>query len=108
MIKKLFRPAKVNHWDTVEKEVVDEIIFRTTNPRNRLMLELMARGGMRIGEVLNLKPRDIQGRKLLIGDPKSGKEVEVVFIPRKIANRLEEYVREKAIKPDQRIFPITD
>ena len=28
-----------------EKEVVDEIIFRTTNPRNRLMLELMARAG---------------------------------------------------------------
>ena len=37
MIKKLFRPAKANHWDTVEKEVVDEIIFRTTKPRNRLM-----------------------------------------------------------------------
>jgi integrase len=107
MIKKLFRPAKINHWNTVEKEVVDEIIFRTTNPRNRLMLELMARGGMRVGEVLNLTPRDIQGRKLVIGDPKSGKEAEVVFIPRKIANRLNEYVREKGIKPAQRIFPIT-
>jgi hypothetical protein len=30
----------------------DEIIFRTTNVRNRLIPELMARGGMRIGEVL--------------------------------------------------------
>ena len=107
MIKKLFRRAKVNHWETVEKEVVDEIIFRTTNPRNRLMLELMARGGMRVGEVLNLTPGDIQGRKLVIGDPKSGKEAEVVFIPRKIANRLNQYVREKEIKPAQRIFPIT-
>ena len=107
MIKKLFRRAKVNHWETVEKEVVDEIIFRTTNPRNRLMLELMARGGMRVGEVLNLTPGDIQGRKLVIGDPKSGKEAEVVFIPRKIANRLNEYVREKEIKPAQRILPIT-
>ena len=67
----------------------------------------MARGGMRIGEVLKLKPKDIQGRKLVIGDPKSGKEEEVVFIPRKIANRLKEYVREKGIKPAQRIFPIT-
>ena len=107
MIKKLFRPAKVNHWNTVEKEVVDEIIFRTTNPRNRLMLELMARGGMRVGEVLNLTPGDIQGRKLVIGDPKSGKEAEVDFIPRKIANRLREYVRDKGIKPEQSIFPIT-
>ncbi len=33
---------------------VDEIIFRTTKIRNRLILELMSRGGMRIGEVLKL------------------------------------------------------
>jgi site-specific recombinase XerD len=32
----------------------DEIISRTTNFRNRLILELMASGGMRIGEVLKL------------------------------------------------------
>jgi integrase len=50
----------------VDKETVDEIIFRTTNMRNRLMLELMARGGMRIGEVLNLRPADIQERSLAI------------------------------------------
>ena len=29
----------------------DEIIFKPTNPRNRIMLECMARGGMRVGEV---------------------------------------------------------
>ena len=50
---------------------------------NRLILELMARGGMRIGEVLKLRFCDIQGRKLVIKDPKSGKEQEVVFIPQK-------------------------
>jgi hypothetical protein len=44
MLRKLFRPAKIAHWTILEKEVVDEIIFRTTNPRNRLMLEFMARG----------------------------------------------------------------
>jgi hypothetical protein len=37
-------------WKIVDKETIDEIIFRTMNSRNRLMLELMARGGMRIGE----------------------------------------------------------
>ncbi len=45
------------HQGRLEKEVVDEIIFRTTNPRNRLMLELMARGGMRVSEVLKLRKR---------------------------------------------------
>jgi len=44
--------------------VVDEIIFRTDNLRNRVMLELMARGGMRIGEVLNLRVMDIADCKL--------------------------------------------
>ena len=46
MLKKLFRAKPSYNWDIIEKETVDEIIFRTSKPRNRLMLELMARGGM--------------------------------------------------------------
>ena len=49
MLRKLFRPRITVAWDVLEKETVDEIIFRTTKPRDRLLLELMARGGMRIG-----------------------------------------------------------
>ncbi|HDZ22937.1 MAG TPA: hypothetical protein ENH70_00175 [Desulfobacteraceae bacterium] len=43
ILKKLFRHVKPNHWKIVEKDVVDELIFRTEHPRNRLMLVLMAR-----------------------------------------------------------------
>jgi len=78
-LKKLFRAGKPNQLKIIEKDAVDEIIFGTQNPRNRLILELMARGGMRIGEVLKLIPIDIEDRKLIIRDPKSGKETEVVF-----------------------------
>ena len=53
MLRKLFRPKAIVNWDIIEKETGDEIIFRTNNVRNRLMLELMARGGMRVGEVLD-------------------------------------------------------
>ena len=88
MLKKLFRCGKPVQWDILEKETVDEIIFRTTKLRNRIMLELMARGGMRIGEVLKLAPKDIDEQKLTLRDPKSGKEEEVVFIPRRLAGRL--------------------
>ena len=77
------------------------------NARDRLILELMARGAMRVGEVLKLKPEHIEDRKLVLVDPKSGKEAEVVFIPQKVADRLKEYVRTKGIERDQRIFPIT-
>ncbi|MBW1672305.1 MAG: site-specific integrase [Deltaproteobacteria bacterium] len=107
ILKKLFKDPKPTHWKILEKELVDEIIFRTEDQRNRLMLELMARGGMRVGEVLKLTPRDIEDRKLILTDPKSGKEAEVVFIPQKVADRLKDYIRNKRIEPDQRIFPIT-
>jgi integrase len=76
MLRKLFRPKAVVHWDIIEKENVDEIIFRTDNVRNRLMLDLMACGGMRVGEVLRLTPATILDRKLILNDTKSGKEQE--------------------------------
>jgi len=58
-------------------------------------MELMARGGMRIGEVLKLTPNDIDDRKLIIQEPKSGREGEVVFIPRKLLLRLNDYVKDQ-------------
>ena len=106
MLRKLFRPKTIVHWDIIEKDTVDEIIFRTDNVRNRLMLELMARGGMRVGEVLKLTPADILDRKLILNDTKSGKEKELIFIPQKVADRLKEYVRVQKIAPNQMIFPI--
>ena len=107
MLKKRYRSPGPIHWTILEKEVMDEIIFRTIKPRNRLMLELMARGGMRIGQVLKLTPGDIEDRKLTLRTPKSGKEREIVFIPQKISDRLKEYITRKGIVPDQRIFPIS-
>ena len=88
VLRKLFRAAKTAQLKILEKDIVDEIIFRTQNLRNRLMLELMARSCMRIGEVLKLTPLDIDDRKAIIREPKSGKEVEVVFLPQKVADRL--------------------
>lgn len=73
-LRKLFKAGKPAQIKILEKDVVDEIIFRIRNLRNRLMLELMARSGMRIGEVLKLTPKDIEDRKAIIRDPKSGNE----------------------------------
>ena len=106
MLKKLFRAKPSYHWNIIEKETVDEVIFRTSKPRNRLMLELMARGGMRISEVLKLTSSDIQDRRLTLREPKSGREQEFIFIPQRIADRLKDYIRQKDIQSNQRIFPI--
>lgn len=105
--KGLFRKPKAQQWTILDKEIIDEAIYRTVHPRNRLMLELMARGGMRVSEVLGLRPSDINNGKLLLHVPKSGREQEIVFIPRKLSTRLDYYVRECNVGADQRIFPIT-
>ena len=71
------------------------------------MLELMARGGMRVGEVLKMRPMDIQGRKIILPSPKSGRSSEVAFIPQKVADRLKEYVNESGVAADRRLFPMS-
>jgi len=71
------------------------------------MLELMARGGMRIGEVLSLTPGDIQDSSLSIKNPKSGRAEETVYVPRKILVRLSEYVKANDFDANERIFPIS-
>ena len=83
------------------------MIFKIPKPRDRLMVELMARGGLRIGEVLKLRARDVEDQKLTLESPKSGKPREVVFIPQKIAQRLENYIRERGFDPHSRIFPLS-
>lgn len=106
MLRKIFRHSRGKQWTMPERETVDEMIFKTDKPRNRIMLELMARGGMRIGEVLKIRPMDIEDRKIILQEPKSGKESEVVYMPQKIADRLKEYVQKLQIKSFQRIFPL--
>jgi len=107
MLRKIFKDYRPIPWKIVEKETVDEIIFRTQDQRNRLILELMARGGMRIGEVLRLTPSDIDGGRINIQAPKSGRQTEVAFVPQKLAHRLGEYIRHRTVEPKERIFRIS-
>ncbi|MDA8171384.1 MAG: site-specific integrase [Nitrospiraceae bacterium] len=95
------RPRKI-----LDKETVDELIFNSRSVRDRLILELQARCGLRIGEVLNLRASDISGRKIIIEEPKSGRDAEVAFMPEHIATRLAEYVQSKQLSPGDRIFPL--
>ena len=49
---------------------------------------------------------DDKDRRLTLRDPKSGREQEFIFIPQRVADRLKDYIRQKDIQPNQRIFPI--
>jgi integrase/recombinase XerD len=56
--------------------------------------------------VLKLRMMDVEDCKLFLVSPKSGRQNEVVFIPKKVAARLREYIRTKNMTPDERVFPI--
>jgi integrase/recombinase XerD len=103
---KAFKSNQRRFRQILDKETVDEIIYNARSSRDRLILELQARCGLRIGEVLKLRVSDISGRKLLIKEPKSGKDVEVAFMPEHIAQRLSSYISEKGLTQDDRIFGI--
>jgi len=105
-LSKTFKAPAQTSRKILEKETVDEMIYNARNIRDRLILELQARCGLRIGELLKLKVSDVSDRKLTIMEPKSKKESEVAFMPEQIANRLREYIKGKQLSPGDTIFPM--
>ena len=105
-LAKTFRTPPQKVRKILEKEAVDEMIYNTHNLRDRLILELQARCGLRIGELLKLKVRDVDDRKLILRDPKSRKDSEIAFMPEQIANRLFEYIHIQNLSVEDTLFPI--
>jgi integrase len=106
MMAKQYKNPKPAARKILDKELVDQLIYSASSARDRLILELQARCGLRIGEVLKLRVADVMDRKLTIQEPKSGKESEIAFMPEQIAKRLAEYISGKNIGPDDRLFPV--
>ena len=101
LLSKTFRAPRVKQREIIGKEVVDEIIYRCRKTRDRLILELQARCGLRIGEVLGLRASDVNGRRLTLRRPKSGRDEESAFMPETLAGRLRDICRnpEPASRP---------
>jgi integrase/recombinase XerD len=106
VLSKTFRAPRMKQREIIGREVVDEIIYRCQKGRNRLILELQARCGLRIGEVLSLHTSDVNGRRLTIRRPKSGRDEESAFMPETLAGRVKTYIESGGLLPDQRLFPI--
>jgi integrase len=106
LLSKTFRMPRQIQRKILDRETVDEMVYSTTSARDRLIVELQARCGLRIGELLHLRVGDVSERRLTIQGPKSGKEAEIAFMPEQIANRLAEYVTTKGLQSDERLFPI--
>ncbi len=106
LLSKAFKRPKQVPRRILDKEMVEEMIYSAKNPRDRLIVELQARCGLRIGESLKIKVSDVTDRKLILREPKSGRESEVAFMPEQIAKRLEDYVKQRHLAPEDRLFPI--
>jgi integrase len=78
MLSKTFKNVSHRPRKILDKETVDELIFNSRTVRDRLILELQARCGLRIGEVLNLRVADVSGRKLTIQEPKAIRKAKEV------------------------------
>ena len=106
ILSKSFKMPRQTPRTILDKESVDEMIYNAKSLRDRLILELQARCGLRIGETLRLKVSDVSDRRLLLKEPKLGKEEEVAFMPEQVAKRLDEYIHKEALAGADRLFPI--
>ena len=99
LLSKSFKAPKQQPHKILDRETVDEMIYNTRKQRDRLILELQARCGLRKGS-------DVSDRTITLREPKSGKETERAYMPENVSRKLSDYVKEKAINGEDRIFPI--
>ena len=104
VMRKSFRLPRPKQREIIAKEIIDEVIFNSQNLRDRLILELQSRSGARIGEVLNIRVKDIDERKITVRNPKSGKDSEVIFMPEQVASRLRTYIQRRDLGEQDRVF----
>jgi integrase len=106
LLSKSFKAPKQPSHKILDRETVDEMIYDTKQQRDRLLLELQARCGLRIGELLKIRASDVSDRTIVLREPKSGKEIEMAYMPENVSRKLGEYIKEKVLQGEERIFPI--
>jgi len=106
LLRKSFRTPRQVSRKILERETVDEMIYNTKGQRDRLILELQARCGLRIGELLKIKVSDVSDRTITLRNPKSGKESEIAYMPENVSKKLTKYIKDDSLQSDDRPFPI--
>ena len=95
--------------DYLEKEQVDEILnaAKTCNHRDYLLLRFMWRTGVRVSEVINVTPKDIEYKNGVVNIRKAkGGRQRRVPLDQDTLKMLSDYVLALDILEDQPVFPI--
>lgn len=100
----IIRPKNESQLPHVlSKEVVSSILKNTDNLKHRTMLSLTYASGLRVGEVLQLRVKDIDSKRMLITvRGGKGKKDRIVMLSQKILVLLREYFKE--YKPKDYLF----
>ncbi|MFC6997933.1 tyrosine-type recombinase/integrase [Rufibacter roseus] len=98
------RPEKPERLPLVlSKQDVAKILAATDNLKHRCMLQLLYAGGLRIGEVINLKITDVQSaRNLLLIRGGKGKKDRTTLLSQKLLENLRTYF--KQYRPKEWLF----
>lgn len=94
-LEKLHRPRRDHKLPNVlSKEEVKDILACSVNIKHKAMLSLLYSAGLRCGELLNLKPNDIDSKRMLIIIREAkGKKDRVVTLSDKVLQLLKEYYK---------------
>ncbi|GAB2531532.1 hypothetical protein GCM10027189_10540 [Rufibacter soli] len=103
-LNQIERPDKPERLPQVlSKKDVLKILSVTENLKHRCMLQLLYAGGLRIGEVINLKLTDVQSdRNLLLIRGAKGKKDRTTLLSQKLLESLRAYY--KVFKPKLWLF----
>jgi len=103
-VEKVERPRREHRLPNVlSKEEVKDILEAHTNIKHRTMLSLIYACGLRRGELLNLKPENIDSKRgILIILNAKGKKDRIVPISEKLISMLRDYY--KATRPKVWLF----
>jgi integrase/recombinase XerD len=95
--------------DYLEKEQVDEILnaAKTCNHRDYLLLRFMWRTGVRVSEVINVTPKDIEYKNGVVNIRKAkGGRQRRVPLDQETLKMLSDYVLALNIPEDRPVFSI--
>lgn len=82
-------------------------IFKTAPDYDILLFSIPLSAGLRISEMLKLRPMDVSGRVLTLNDPKSGQLVEYAVIPQAVADMLKRHCLLRGIPQEGKIFTMS-
>ena len=91
----------------LKDEEVKNLLDRCEGRRDRIIIELILLTGLRVSEVLGIAPDSIDFRNRTIRIHGKGSRDRMVYPPRDLLYDLRDYIADKSIERQNRIFALT-